>query len=166
MSQYPPAAPSLPSLYLNGHGRSDSSSPHRRMRERNAEDFQVFCHAKYAGDIQLSITAEILLDYPMPSFVGLPLKLNITGMTFDGIAVVAYIRKKVHLCFLSPEDADAYLGPKMEKKDPSTTSNEEGKPPVSAFSARRGAEQSLLRHIQVESEIGRQEGGKQVLKNV
>ncbi|KZZ92608.1 mitochondrial inheritance component mdm12 [Ascosphaera apis ARSEF 7405] len=163
MSQPPAATPRASSEF---NGRSGSASPHRRMRERKAEDFQVFCHVKYAGDIQLSITAEILLDYPMPSFVGLPLKLNITGMTFDGIAVVAYIRKKIHLCFLSPEDADAYLGPKMENKDAPGSTNEGGKPPLSAFSARRGAEQSLLRHIQVESEIGRQEGGKQVLKNV
>ncbi|KAI5302932.1 Mitochondrial distribution and morphology protein 12, partial [Ascosphaera atra] len=39
---------------------------------------------------------------------------------------------------------------------------------AASWSSMRGdnAQQSLLRHIQVESEIGRQEDGKQVLKNV
>ncbi|KAI5288856.1 Mitochondrial distribution and morphology protein 12 [Ascosphaera aggregata] len=165
-----------PASYANGS--SDTSSPHRRMRERKAEDFQVFCHVKYAGDIQLSITAEILIDYPMPSFVGLPLKLNITGMAFDGIAVIAYIRKKIHLCFLSPEDADAYLGPKPENSSDTIETAETAATAATAaatstlvgqredrqpfrYSSRRGAEQSLLRHIQVESEIGRQGDGEE-----
>lgn len=132
-----------------------------RMRERRPEDFQVLCHAKYAGDVRMSLTAEILLDYPMPSFVGLPLKLNVTGITFDGVAVVAYIRKRVHFCFLSAEDADALLGSEAShgSRDPS----DDGRPRSGGDQKRQGG---LLQEIRVESEIGRKEDGKQVLKNV
>lgn len=141
--------------------------PHPRPRhstreQQRPEDFQVLCHVKYAGDIKLSLTAEILLDYPMPSFVGLPLKLNITGMTFDGVAVVAYIRRRWHLCFLSPEDADALLGSDHQNKE----GEGEGSGGQTAQSQRRYGSNSLLQHIRVESEIGRKENGKQVLKNV
>lgn len=135
-----------------------------RMRERRPDDFQVLCHAKYAGDVRMSLTAEILLDYPMPSFVGLPLKLNVTGITFDGVAVVAYIRKRVHFCFLSAEDADALLG--------SETNGQGGQNPGEDGRPKSGAEREqkrqggLLQEIRVESEIGRKEDGKQVLKNV
>lgn len=111
--------------------------------QRRPEDFQILCHAKYAGDVRMSLTAEILLDYPMPSFAGLPLKLNVTGITFDGVAVVAYIRKRIHFCFLSPEDTDTLLGSEAQ--------------------TRQGG---LLQEIRVESEIGRNEEGKQGLKNV
>ncbi|KAA8643727.1 hypothetical protein EYZ11_011795 [Aspergillus tanneri] len=140
-------------------GDATSGDPLRlppRMRERRPEDFQVLCHAKYAGDIRLSLTAEILLDYPMPSFVGLPLKLNVTGLTFDGVAVVAYISKRVHFCFLSAEDADALVG-----YDRQEAGGQGGQ-------FRPGAEHQggLLREIRVESEIGRKEDGKQALKNV
>lgn len=138
--------------------------PPPRMRERRPEDFQVLCHAKYAGDVRLSLTAEILLDYPMPSFVGLPLKLNVTGVSFDGVAVVAYIRKRVHFSFLSPEDADALIGSEQQEKDSGSNdgrprSGGDGSPPQK----RHGG---LLQEIRVESEIGRKEDGKQVLKNV
>ncbi|KAJ9297666.1 hypothetical protein DTO271G3_4441 [Paecilomyces variotii] len=132
-----------------------------RMRERRPEDFQVICRVKYAGDIKLCLTAEILLDYPMPSFVGLPLKLNITGVTFDGVAVVAYIRKRTHFCFLSPEDADALIGAEQEKE------SNDGRPRSSGGGASSGRRVGgLLQEIRVDSEIGRKEDGKQVLKNV
>lgn len=142
------------------------------MRERRPEDFQVICRVKYAGDIKLSLTAEILLDYPMPSFVGLPLKLNITGITFDGVAVVAYIRRRAHLCFLSPEDADALLGDEEDdQQHPYPTSTSEGisnnnnNPETHPPQPRRRFG-SLLQQIRVDSEIGRKENGKQALKNV
>lgn len=142
--------------------------PPRRMRERRPEDFQVVCRVKYAGDVKLSLTAEILLDYPMPSFVGLPLKLTITGLTFDGVAVIAYIRKRAHFCFLSPEDADALIGSDQQEENTATTTTDR-RPRSSgnaASSSSRRRIGSLLQEIRVDSEIGRKENGKQVLKNV
>jgi mitochondrial distribution and morphology protein 12 len=177
-----------------------TSSPHR-MRERKPDDFQVICRVKYESDMTLSLTAEILLDYPMPSFVGLPLKLNITGLSFDGVAVLAFIRKRAHFCFLSPEDADALLGDAGNvdgthendgvasassarlsvnstagpEGESSTTPNSfqkrnEGGDVDDSISGNKNSTRprfgSLLQKIRVDSEIGRKENGKQVLKNV
>ncbi|KAL4975675.1 mitochondrial distribution and morphology protein 12 [Aspergillus desertorum] len=190
-SSNPASRPSTASTHLSGSNKNngDVSShpdehPHRpedptsssanpllqdqsppRIRERRPEDFQILCHVKYAGDIRLSLTAEILLDYPMPSFVGLPLKLNVTGITFDGVAVIAYIRKRVHFCFLSPEDAEALVGSGSNSNQQATTSPSTG----SSGGGNPSAHQKglgLLQEIRVESEIGRIEDGKQVLKNV
>jgi distribution and morphology protein 12 len=119
------------------------------------EDLQTVFRVRYSGDVKLSLTAEILLDYPMPSFVGIPLKLNITGLSFDGVAVLAYIRKRAHFCFLSPEDAHAAVGPDDDNGE-SDGHSEIG-------SMKMGG---LLHEIKVESEIGKRENGKQVLKNV
>ncbi|KAH8597399.1 hypothetical protein B0O99DRAFT_76212 [Bisporella sp. PMI_857] len=124
------------------------SSPERRFREPRVEDLQTVFRVRYSGDLRLSLTTEILIDYPMPSFVGIPVKLNITGLSFDGVAVLAYIRKRAHFCFLSPEDAYAAIGPDTDTPD------------------RHMKIGGLLHEIKVESEIGQREGGKQVLKNV
>lgn len=160
--------------------------PARHMRERRPEDFQVICRVKYAGDVKLSLTAEILLDYPMPSFVGLPLKLNITGITFDGVAVVAYIRRRAHFCFLSPEDADALVGEEDEEllqqnhayttaagtdagsaeHNHNINNNNDSNHPDNPPPQPKRRFGSLLQQIRVDSEIGRKENGKQVLKNV
>ena len=143
------------------------SPPLQRMTEKRTEDIQVVCRLKYSGDIRMTLAAEILLDYPMPSFVGIPLTLSITGLTFDGVAVIAYIRKRAHFCFLSPEDAHALVGADEEHAA-------EAYGPSAA--SRRGSVVSdkqmdkslggLLQEIRVESEIGKRENGKQALKNV
>ncbi|KAL8370516.1 hypothetical protein RB595_000746 [Gaeumannomyces hyphopodioides] len=95
-------------------GNTDPTDQHRedgrRFREQRIEDLQAVFRIRYAGDVKLLLTADILLDYPMPSFVGIPVRLSITGLTFDGVGVLAYIRKRVHFCFLSPEDAVAITG--------------------------------------------------------
>lgn len=135
---------------IEGLAEEEPSSPPRRFREPRVDDLQIVFRVRYSGDVKLSLTAEILLDYPMPSFVGIPVKLNITGLSFDGVAVLAYIRKRAHFCFLSPEDAFAAIG--AESGDETHV---------------RGMKMGgLLHEIKVESEIGQRENGKQVLKNV
>ncbi|KAI4175897.1 MAG: hypothetical protein LQ346_008002 [Caloplaca aetnensis] len=143
-----------PRNYVEGiDDETRSKSP--KHIEPDPSDVQVVLHISYSGSIRLSITAEILLDYPMPSFVGIPLKLNITGLSFDGVALIAHLRKKAHFCFLAPEDARTLVG--SEHADHATNGEKNDG---------SGGLGGLLREIQVESEIGRQEGGKQVLKNV
>ena len=99
----------------------------------------------------------------MPSFVGIPLKLQITGLSFDGVGLLAYLRQpdrnKVHFCFLGAEDARAMV---------SDEGGGGGDDVDGAGEKGDGGDKlgGLLREIRVESEIGRQENGKQVLKNV
>lgn len=145
---------------------------HPRFREPRIEDIQAVFRIRYSGDIKLLLTADILLDYPMPSFVGIPLRLSITGLSFDGVGVVAYIRKRVHFCFLSPEDALAAVGAddseQQEQQQQKTAAAGDGDAAGPSTSARPGNGKmgGLLQEIRVESEIGQREGGKQSLKNV
>ena len=126
-------------------------------KEKASEDLQIVTHVRYSGDIKLTLSADILLDYPMPSFAGIPLQLKVTGMTFDGIAILAYIKHKAHFCFLSPEDADALVGGYTSNSDDEDSQkSQQTHKPVG----------KLFEQIRVESEIGRRASGKQSLKNV
>ncbi|KXS96483.1 hypothetical protein AC578_6309 [Pseudocercospora eumusae] len=138
-----------------------SSSLKHDHPERSPDDLQVVFHATYAGDIKLSLTADVFLDYPMPSFVGIPLKLKITGLTFNGVGILAYIKKRAHLCFLGPEDAEALVGgePTLDPLDAKTEHE-------SSHDMDSGKVGTLLEDIKIESEMGETESGKQVLKNV
>lgn len=152
-------------------------------REAKVEDVQAVFRIRYAGDVRLNLTAEILLDYPMPSFVGIPLKLNITGLTFDGVGVLAHIRKRVHFCFLNPDDALAAVGPEGDKGGETESvagggnGNGGGEKEKKQQQSQQGQGQQqqqqtggrfggLLQEIKVESEIGERESGRQSLKNV
>jgi len=116
-------------------------------------------HITYTGSVSLSITASLLLDYPMSSFASIPLKLSITGLSFDGVALLAYLRKRAHFCFLGAEDAQILVG---------AEATSEGGSSASAAETTRGRDKlgGLIKEIRVESEIGKREGGKQSLKNV
>lgn len=144
------------SAVLDGHG-DETSQTEQASHEQSPDDMQVVFHITYAGDVRLSLTAEVHLDYPMPSFVGIPLKLNITGMTFNGVGVLAYIKKRAHLSFLSPEDAEALVG---SVGDAAVSPGGDQSPPQPS---RVGG---LLEEIKIESEMGESGEGKQVLKNV
>ncbi|KAI1490715.1 hypothetical protein F5X96DRAFT_634759 [Biscogniauxia mediterranea] len=104
----------------------DEDDEEDKYHERRVDDMQAVFRIRYAGDIKLMLTAEILLDYPMPSFVGIPVKLNITGLTFDGVGVVANIRRRVHFCFLSPEDALAAVGDDDDDDDEEDEEGQQG----------------------------------------
>nr|POE59265.1 mitochondrial distribution and morphology protein 12 [Quercus suber] len=162
----PPSRPtSREQSYFDQHHGSavsdglDDATPPAPHHERSPEDLQVVFHVAYTGDVRLSLTADVFLDYPMPSFVGIPLKLNITGLTFDGVGIVAYIRKRAHLCFLAPDDAEALIGGDNILDSPSEQQNTQG--PAAAH--RVGA---LLEDIKIETEMGGTDSSRPVLKNV
>lgn len=171
--------------------------PPPRTEDDHSQDLQTTLHISYSGSLSLSLTAEILLDYPMPSFVGIPLKLQITGLSFDGVALLAYLRhhhrgraqadgggggggaeeeeeeaerRRVHFCFLGREDARAMVGDGHgHGHGREDDEGAEGRGSENKSGEEREEEEGLgglLREIRVESEIGRQENGKQVLKNV
>ena len=85
------------------------------------------------------------------------------------MALLAYLRRRaqnqtqkkdvVHFCFLGREDAGAVVGAGSGARDA-----DGGLGGDAEGGGERGG--GLLKEIRVESEIGRQEGGKQVLKNV
>lgn len=151
------AAPTVPEPIEDDPGSNDPpSSP----AAPSPLDTQITLHITYTGSVSLAITASLLLDYPMSSFASIPLKLSITGLSFDGVALVAYLRKKAHFCFLGAEDAHVLVGAddSFNELEGSSRSGE----------GQRGGDKlgGLIREIRVESEIGKREGGKQSLKNV
>lgn len=176
----PPSRPSTSHGPISGSAVEDDERPDPDQgtasprREPRVEDVQAVFRIRYSGDVRLNLTAEILLDYPMPSFVGIPLKLNITGLTFDGVGVLAHIRKRVHFCFLNPDDALAAVGPDGEgatetsTTTTTTTTTATGGGDVQTTSKKQpgGRFGGLLQEIKVESEIGERESGRQSLKNV
>lgn len=115
---------------------SSSSSPH--TTPQHPLDTQITARVRYKGDISLSLAAEILLDYPTPAFANIPMKLRVTGVEFNGDALVVYThaRKATHFCFLAANSS-------------SDLRSDGG----GAGAAGAGNEE-LLKNISIESEIG------------
>ncbi|KAI6045637.1 hypothetical protein EDC04DRAFT_2865170 [Pisolithus marmoratus] len=129
-------------------------------------NLQVHLHINWQSNLRLTLTTSLLINYPSPSFMSLPIKLSVTGVVFNSEVAVAFegSRGRIHLCILDELDPYGPACRRSRSSQPSTPPDidddvggkREGKPlPVG---------QRLLPSIFIESEIGQTD--KHVLKNV
>lgn len=137
----PPLFPVISSSTPEVPATPDLASPVAKPGREN--DIQLYLHIKYKGDIKVGIETTLLVNYPSPNFVSLPLKLTMTGLEMSSIAALAYIDRKIHFSFIC--DAD-----------------DEG----NAVSLSAHDRVEIIRDIKIDSEIGDQEGNSPVLRNV
>jgi distribution and morphology protein 12 len=75
--------------------------------EKHATDMQFKIHVEYFGDATITLTTQLLLNYPSEAFMALPVKLSIKRIEFVGTLVVAYLSDRINFCFLNPSDHGA-----------------------------------------------------------
>ena len=63
-------------------------------------DIQVTVDIKYAGDITVTVQAELSVNYPSPSFITLPMTLRFSDLDIQTKAVIAYIKGQIHVSLL------------------------------------------------------------------
>ncbi|KAL1944773.1 hypothetical protein VTO73DRAFT_3203 [Trametes versicolor] len=134
-------------------------------------NLQLHAHITWHSNLRITLTTSLLINYPSPMFMSLPIKLSVTGLLFNGEVVVAYEgeRKRVHLCIVDELDPYGPLGGERPKRDtPSSGGTPTETDEEALGSARPGKPlpigQRLLPTIYIESEIG--QADKHVLKNV
>jgi mitochondrial distribution and morphology protein 12 len=69
-------------------------------------DIQVIARVHYEGNPRAQIQAELDFNYPSSSFISLPIRLTLTGLSFSGLALVASIRNRIHFCLLEDEESE------------------------------------------------------------
>ena len=136
-----------------------------------SEDIQLHFKIHHESDLRINLTTSLLINYPSPLFMSLPMTLTVVGIVFNGEVVVAYeaSKRRIHLCIL--DDQDPY-GLKSSSR-PAPPSAEGPTSPLSPSNSygymsppttREPAGQRLLPSILIESEIG--QANKHVLRNV
>ncbi|KAG6899809.1 hypothetical protein C0993_006632 [Termitomyces sp. T159_Od127] len=132
-------------------------------------NLQVHLHVNWHSDLRITLTTSLLINYPSPMFMSLPIKLSITGLVFNGELAVAYEgeRRRVHICIL--DDLDPYgpagARPKRDSVSSTPPDPDDDSPAASARPSKPlPIGQRLLPSIYIESEIG--QADKHVLKNV
>lgn len=71
-------------------------------------DVQIHFRVEHQADLRLSLTTSMLINYPSPMFMSLPIKLSVVGVIFTGEVVLAYegSKRRCHLSIL--DDLDPY----------------------------------------------------------
>ncbi|PPQ91435.1 hypothetical protein CVT25_014323 [Psilocybe cyanescens] len=134
-------------------------------------NLQLHLHINWHSNLRITLTTSLLINYPSPMFMSLPIKLSITGIVFNGELAVAYEgqRKRIHICILDDLDPYGPAGdrPKRDSTIATPPEPDEDSPPTgtpSRPSKPLPIGQRLLPSIYIESEIG--QADKHVLKNV
>ena len=143
--------------------------------QSNQPNLQLHLHVSWHSNLRITFTTSLLINYPSPMFMSLPIKLSVTGLVFDGEIVVAYEgeRRRVHLCVI--DDLDPYgplAGSRKRDTPPSAVTPAEHDDDAANTPGLHNARpskplpigQRLLPSVFIESEIG--QADKHVLKNV
>ncbi|KIK62899.1 hypothetical protein GYMLUDRAFT_41760 [Collybiopsis luxurians FD-317 M1] len=125
-------------------------------------NLQLHFHISWHSDLRITLTTSLLINYPSPGFMSLPIKLSVTGLVFEGEVVVGYegdpsssgrknkrgkdgkdeeeepngTERRIHLCVL--DELDPY-GPKVDRpkrdsfaSDSPPLTQDHGDPPLSS----------------------------------
>ena len=135
------------------------------------EDIQLHFKIHHESDLRITLTTSLLINYPSPLFMSLPMTLTVVGVVFNGEVVVAYeaSNRRIHLTILDDQDPYSLKSPSRSSPpsaggttSPLSPSNSYGY--MSSSTTREPAGQRLLPSIFIESEIG--QADKHVLRNV
>lgn len=162
-----------PSASSSLQDKQQQSQPSESSQQNPHPNLQLHLHINWHSNLRITLTTSLLINYPSPMFMSLPIKLSVTGLVFNGELAVAYEgeRRRVHLCIL--DDLDPYRPAGDRVKRDSTTSLTppellDDDSPSSGVHPRLSKPlpvgQRLLPSIFIESEIG--QADKHVLKNV
>jgi mitochondrial distribution and morphology protein 12 len=154
---------------------SPSGSQQQQEQEPQPNDhpnLQLHLHIAWHSDLRITLTTSLLINYPSPMFMSLPIKLSVTGLVFTGELAVAYEgeRRRVHICILDDLDPYGPAGERPKRDSASSTPPEmDDDLAASGINISRSTKplpigQRLLPNIYIESEIG--QADKHVLKNV
>lgn len=120
---------------------------------KSDNDIQFIVEINYVGNLELELTVNLLVNYPSPNFISLPIKLHVTDMVIHSIAAIAYMKNSVYfsfLCDINDHNSDFY--------------SDGGNFTDYIHSPQNNARIDIIKKIKIESEIGEVENN--VLRNV
>ena len=127
-----------------------SPSPEPDTASGTAPSLQLHVHVAYGGSLRIGLETSLVVNYPAPAFMTLPLSLAVVGLAFAGTFVVAFEggRRRVHVSVLDPASEG-----ELDVARPGTGGRAAGKPG-----------ERLLTGLRLQSQVG--EVDKHVLRNV
>lgn len=139
-----------------------------KAHEKDVNDIQLIAEIKYSGNLHIEVVVNLLVNYPSPNFISLPIKLHITDLVIHSIATIAYLKKSIFLSFLCDIDdtTSDYFTLSSNSTEPSRT------PPLNSggnfvdyMAGPNNRERiDIIKNIRIESEIGEVENN--ILRNV
>ncbi|GME69385.1 unnamed protein product [[Candida] boidinii] len=143
---------------------------HDKTMKSRDNDIQFIVDLKFDGDIYIEVTCNLLVNFPAPDFIILPVRLKVSDLYIHSLAVIAYLEKKVFLSFLCDVDdgesrdvSQSYshqghyeqdLSGRENSRSNFTASNVSSEP--QSFASRERID--IVRRLRIQGELGNYEG--------
>lgn len=104
-------SPTIPKQYSSEKAKHDSNYDQPDQKAGTGDfDIQFSTDIKWDSDIYIEIKCDLIVNYPSPKFITLPVRLKITDMKIHTLLIISHISKHVFLSFLCDiEDEDDEL---------------------------------------------------------
>ncbi|CAX40658.1 mitochondrial inheritance complex (MDM12/MDM10/MMM1) subunit, putative [Candida dubliniensis CD36] len=163
------AGSETPTNILNQNYLSSRVLPKISVKQKQPHhddnDIQLIVEINYKGDMHINLLVNLLVNYPSPNFISLPIKLHITDIVIHSIATIAYLKKSVYLSFLCDvDDAFPDFDSNNNAQTPTSTTGGNFVDYYSNDAAINKERIDIVKKIKIESEIGEVENN--ILRNV
>lgn len=78
----------------------------RNSTGKGENDIQFTLDLEWGSNIYVEVTCSLMVNYPSPGFITLPVRLKISDLTIHSLAVLAYLKHRVFVSFLCDLDED------------------------------------------------------------
>lgn len=152
------ARPDTPSNILNMRDKPPFIRSKEVSGTKDENDIQLIIEFDYHGDVEIGITVNLLVNYPSPNFICLPIKLRITDLVIHSLAVIAYLQHAVYvsfLCDINEQSSDYFTSSNTPHKFSSGDGLNYGGNFVDYVSNGNTHERiDIIKKVKIESEIG------------
>lgn len=77
---------------------------------KGKNDIQFTMDLEWNSNIYIEVTCSLMVNYPSPGFITLPVRLKISDLLIHSLAVLAYLNHRVFVSFLCDLDDDSDAG--------------------------------------------------------
>lgn len=134
-------------------------------------DIQFSIDVKWDSELYVEIICDLLVNYPAPNFIRLPVRLKITDLKIHSLMIVAWISKKVFISFLCDIDSDDEVetegdNSNVNKNESRQNSRRSTNTNVLNNRLSKGKERiDILRYMKIEGEIGNVSEGAELWRD-
>ncbi|QPG75823.1 hypothetical protein FOA43_003185 [Brettanomyces nanus] len=126
---------------------------------RGKNDFQLTLDLQWTSKIYIEVTCNLVVNYPSPGFITLPVRLKISDLLIHSLAVCAYLDHRVFISFLCDLDDDESSSNREESRQDSRKSSI-GDPTgggflnSDTFHSGSGDRIDMIKDLKIEGELG------------
>ncbi|VEU21209.1 DEKNAAC102179 [Brettanomyces naardenensis] len=156
-----------------GEGKEelDPNKPSSSRVPRGKNDIQMTVDIEWDSQIYIEVTCNLVVNYPSPEFITLPVRLKISDLLIHSLAVFAYLDHKVFISFLCDLD-DNNTNVREAREDSRKSSVGDISGGFLSLDATRsggGDRIDIIKDLKIEGELGDYEeiaeGGEQSAKD-